>query len=135
MPEYRIAPDQGVCPDGHPCTLSAEYPIFRECPEPTHFNGRYVGEALVDVYVGPVSVEAYHEATAALRELITSHENAHDCPGAEACIDMDAARLRALQDALDPLPRAETRRCEACGCDVDNDPHADGCPCSAWSRP
>ena len=119
MPEYRIAPDQGVCPDGHPCHLDPSTPALRVCDprDPLHERPgtrhyQYTGAALMDVYIGPVGVEAFHEAAAALRSLMASHEAQEhpdhprrECPGVEVCSTTAAFALRAIQDALDPLPR------------------------------
>lgn len=117
MPEYRIAPDQGVCPEGHPCHLTPELPAFRQCDEPHDWSHAprahtpYTGAALLDVYTGPVGVEAFHEAAAALRALMSNHEAQEhpdhprqECPGVEVCSSVGALALRAIQDVLDPLP-------------------------------
>lgn len=105
MPLYMISPDQGACPDGHPCHLTPDHPGFRECGQPTHFRGTYAGEALVDVYAGPVGVEAYQHACDSLNDLMRRHEADHNCPGVEVCEGWFAGALRAIRDVLDPLPR------------------------------
>ena len=117
MPLYMIAPDQGGCPDGHPCHESPASPAMRTCDVPEHFSGVYVGIALLDVYAGPVGVEAYQEACAALRSLVDDHEHVarHEgddpetCPGIEVCQTIGAGWLRAIQNVLDPLPREVAR--------------------------
>ena len=112
MPLYMIAPDQGGCPDGHPCHESPASPAMRTCDVPEHFSGVYVGIALLDVYAGPVGVEAYQEACAALRSLMADHEESEHhgapdsrCPGIEVCPTIGAGWLRTIQDVIDPLPR------------------------------
>lgn len=117
MPEYRISQDQGVCPEGRPCTLDPDHPTMRVC-----FPTCYYGVALLDVYAGPVGLEAYHEATEALRALMANHEAQEhpdhprqECPGVEVCSSTAAFALRAIQDVLDPLPRdPDALHCDHC---------------------
>lgn len=137
MPEYRIAPDQGACPDGHPCTIAPydgtpDSALTRTCGQVVYRRDPcYIGPALVDVYVGPVGVEAFHEAIAALNALITNHEHngcaermTRPCPGVEVCVSNEAFALRAIQDALDPLP---DDRMPCCG-RRESEPHTAACP-------